>query len=299
MKAVIRTEGLTKYYGKAMGIEDMNLEVPGGVVFGFLGPNGAGKTTTMRILMDLLRPTEGRAEVLGLDTRKNSIEIRDRVGYLPGELALYDRLTAQEMFRFFADLRAVRDLGWAPELAERLDLDVGRPIRDLSKGNKQKVGVILALMHRPELLILDEPTSGLDPLAQREFADILHSVTNAGATVLLSSHGLDEVERLADQVAIIRGGLVVTTEKVGNLKASALTKLELTFGESVPSELFEDIPGVRDAEVDGNHLTCTVVGSVDGLLKKATRFEVVAIKSTEVDLEEVFMQYFGEASDAT
>ncbi|HEX6219729.1 MAG TPA: ABC transporter ATP-binding protein [Acidimicrobiia bacterium] len=298
MDAAIRTKNLTKYYGRSRGVVGVDLEVPRGMVVGFLGPNGAGKTTTMRLLMDLIRPSTGRAEVLGLDVRTHTIEIRRRVGYLPGDFSMYQRLTPREMFLFFAHLRRRSGLGWAEELSDRLQLDLDRPIHHLSSGNRQKVGVVQAFMHRPEVLILDEPTAGLDPLMQREFFAIVREAIAEGSTVFLSSHILDEVERIAERVAIIREGHLVATEDVGKLKGSAVSSLSIMFADPVSSEDFEGIPGVEGVSVEDRLLTCKVIGSVDQLLRTVTKFEVVGIKSSEADLEEVFMRYFGEVSRA-
>ncbi|MCH7706430.1 MAG: ABC transporter ATP-binding protein, partial [Chloroflexi bacterium] len=200
---VILTEGLTKSYGKSRGIVDLNLEVRAGEVFGFLGPNGSGKTTTMRLLLDFIRPTRGRAEVFGLDVRTESMEIRRRVGYLPGDLAMYENLTGRELLTYFANLQGGVSWSYTEALAERLGLDLSRPIRTLSTGNKQKVGLVQAFMHQPELLVVDEPTSGLDPLVRQEFYRIVQEAKAEGQTVFLSSHILAEVERIADRVGII------------------------------------------------------------------------------------------------
>lgn len=203
-EAAILTEDLTKRYGKHQALDGLDLVVRRGEVFGFLGPNGAGKTTTIRLLLDLIRPTAGRVEVLGMDPRRQGREVRRRVGYLPGKLALYDRLTGREVLTYLGHLRDGVDWAHADSLARRLDLDLNRPIGALSRGNKQKVGLVQALMHRPELLILDEPTGGLDPLVQREFHRLVREASGEGRTVFLSSHVLGEVERVADRVGIIR-----------------------------------------------------------------------------------------------
>jgi len=192
------TEGLTKYYGRQPGIIDLDLEIPPGEVFGFLGPNGAGKTTTIRLLLDLIGPTRGSASLLGVAVRRNAAEARERVGYLPGELVLYEDLTGRATLEFLASLRTGSDLGYGQKLADRFGLDLDRRVGDLSKGNKQKLGVVQAFLHHPELLILDEPSSGLDPLVQREFHGLVREVAAQGGTVFFSSHVLAEVERLAD-----------------------------------------------------------------------------------------------------
>ncbi|MGH3372311.1 MAG: ABC transporter ATP-binding protein [Nocardioidaceae bacterium] len=294
MGEVIRTEGLTKYYGRSRGVVDLDLAVRPGEVFGFLGPNGAGKTTTIRLLLDFIRPTRGRAEVLGMDARRRSVEIRRRVGYLPGELALYENLTGHELLTYLDNLRGRADHGHAKSLAERLDLDLSRHIRALSKGNKQKLGVVQALMHRPELLIMDEPTGGLDPLVQREFNRMVREATSDGATLFLSSHVLSEVEHLADRVGIVRQGRLVVVEEVGALKAKAVRRLELDFARPVPPSAFDSLPGVRDLAVDGAVVRCAVEGSVDALVKAAARYEVLNLISHEPDLEEIFLAYFRE-----
>jgi ABC-2 type transport system ATP-binding protein len=288
----IRTQGLTKYYGRNRGVAELDLAVRPGEVFGFLGPNGAGKTTTIRLLLDLIRPTGGRAEVLGMDTRAHSIEIRRRVGYLSGELALYENLTGRELLDYIGNLRGLRDRRLADELCQRLDLDPGHHVHDLSRGNKQKLGLVLALMHRPEVLILDEPTSGLDPLVQQEFHQIVREATAEGRTVFLSSHVLSEVERMADQVGIIREGRLVDLLKVSELRSQALRRLELEFAQPVPAAVFERLPGVVEVAVSDAVVRCAVQGSVDALIKAAASYELVNLVSHEPDLEEIFLSYY-------
>ena len=295
--SVIHTEGLTKFYGKQRGLVDLNLEVRSGEVLGYLGPNGSGKTTTIRLLLDFIRPTKGRAEIFGMDARAYSVDIRRRVGYLPGELETYDNLTGRELLTHFASLRGGVDWKYTEALAERLELDISRSIRSLSKGNKQKVGLIQAFMHQPELLLLDEPTSGLDPLMQHEFYRMAREATAEGRTVFLSSHVLAEVERIADRVGIIREGQLVLEEEVMTLKARALRQLEMHFAEPVPAEAFRGLPGVRDVRAEGSIVHCTIEGSVDALIKVAAKFEVTNITSHEPDLEEIFMAYYSQGDD--
>jgi len=242
MTAAIRTEGLTKHYGKVIGIEDVDLEVREGEVFGFLGPNGAGKSTTIRTLLDLLHPTRGTATVLGLDSRRDSVEIRRHVGYLPGELAMYDQMTGRQMLEHFAGLRSMDDLGEALPIAERLELDLDVKIRSYSSGNRQKLAIALVMMHRPRLLILDEPTTALDPLIQLEFYGLIDEVRDEGRTVFVSSHVLPEVERLAERVGIIRNGRLVVVEDFDAIRERAVRKVELRFAEPVPAEPFERKP---------------------------------------------------------
>lgn len=295
--SVIRTEGLTKFYGKHRGLVDLTFEVEAGQVVGYLGPNGSGKTTTIRLLLDFIRPTSGRAEVFGLDARTDSLEIRSKVGFLPGELNAYDGMTGWEILTYYSNLRGGVDWGYAESLADRLELDLTRKIRNLSKGNKQKVGLVQAFMARPELLILDEPTGGLDPLMQQEFYRLVLDAKEEGQTVFLSSHVMTEVEKVADRVGIIREGRLVLDEDVATLKARALRQLEIHFGEPVSLADFQDIPGVREMSVEGNELKCTVAGSVDELIKAAARFEVLNVSSQEPDLEDIFLDYYRESED--
>jgi ABC-2 type transport system ATP-binding protein len=294
MSAAIETEKLTKTYGGSRGIRYVDLAVEEGEVFGFLGPNGAGKTTTIRTLLGFLRPSEGRAWVFGMDTRKRSVEIRARVGNLPGEFALEDRMTGGELLRFFARLRGVRDLGYAHELAERLSADLERPMRRLSRGNKQKIGLVQAMFHRPPLLVLDEPTSGLDPLVQEEFLEIVGEVRAEGRTVFFSSHNLAEVERACDRVGIIRAGQLVTVEPTDELINKAFRHVSLTFDKPVDPEPFAALPGVRDLKADGDGISLVLHEPPDALVKLAARHRLVAMEYERPSLEEVFLTYYGE-----
>ena len=290
--AVIRTERLTKFYGRQLGALDVNIEVQQGEVFGYLGPNGAGKTTTIRMLLDFIRPTRGRAAIFNLDTYQHSREIRSRIGYLPGELALYENLTGAEFLSYLGHLRGGVEWNFVEELATRLECNLSQPIRSLSHGNKQKVGLIQAFMHKPELLILDEPTLGLDPLMQQEFYQLIAGVKAEGRTVLLSSHILPEAERICDHVGIIREGQVIAVESVETLKARALHQMQIDFAIPVPREAFVHVAGVRDMTVKGNVLCCTVVGALDALIKTTAQFEVIRIISHEPSLEEIFLTYY-------
>ena len=294
----IRTEGLTKFYGKRRGIVEIDLEVRRGEIFGYLGPNGAGKSTTIRLLLDFIRPTRGNASILGQPAHGSSVQLRREVGYLPGEMALYPRMTGRDLLRYFGALRGVRDLGLAEELAERLECELDRPVKALSHGNKQKVGLVQALMHRPSLVILDEPTTGLDPLVQQEFYRILDEVRADGRTVFLSSHVLAEVERVADRVGIVREGRIAVVSEVETLKRQARRKLELHFDAPVPADDFLRLPSVVEARPDGRMLELTVEGSVDEIIKLASRYTVLNVLSREQDLEEVFLTYYaGPSSD--
>jgi ABC-2 type transport system ATP-binding protein len=261
----IRTEGLTKHYGKVVGIEGLTLEVRPGEVFGFLGPNGAGKTTTIRLLLDLLRPTRGRAEVLGLDVRRDSVEVRRAVGYLPGDLELYERLTGRELLDYFADLRGGVDAALVRRLAERLDLSLGRRIGDLSKGNRQKVGIVQAFMHRPRVLVLDEPTAGLDPRVAYEVRQLIKS-RKGRCTLVVSSHNLQELEEICDAACILDRGRVVASGSMSELTASSEeVRFKLAAGP-VPIPVVRDLPVVKRLEWDDDKRELTVYfdrGTVD------------------------------------
>lgn len=294
---VIETDKLTKFYGKQRGIEDVTLEVKQGEIFGYLGPNGAGKTTTIRTLLDFIRPTRGSATVFGFNIQQDSIETRRRIGYLPGELAMYGTLTGEELLKYVANLRNGVDWNYVAELAKQLDCDLTRRIRTLSHGNRRKIGLIQAFMHKPGLVILDEPTNGLDPLMQHEFYRLITGAKNEGQTVFISSHILPEVERVCDRVGIIRQGQLIAVETIETLKSRSFRQLEIHFARPVPQDSFANIPGVRDVVVRDNILSCTVVGSLDALVKKAAGYEVVNIVSHEPTLEEIFLAYYNEGKD--
>lgn len=290
----IAATGLSKDYGSGRGLFALDLEVEPGEIFGFLGPNGAGKSTTMRLLLDLIRPTSGSARVLGLDTRTESLEIRRRVGFLPGDLALHPKLTGRAMLDHLAQLRGGVDPRVRDSLAERFDADLDRPIRQLSTGNRQKLGLIQAFMHEPELLILDEPIAGLDPLVQQSFHAFLGEVSAEGRTVFLSSHTLSEVERVTHRLAILRRGRLVVVDSLENLRRVAVQRLEIEFGDDVDPAEFRALPGVADVEASGGTLTIGFEGSADAVVKAAAAHEVVAIRPREGDLEDIFLRYFRE-----
>jgi ABC-2 type transport system ATP-binding protein len=294
MTAIIETEGLTKSYGAHRGISDVHLEVERGEVFGFLGPNGAGTTTTIRLLLDLIRPTRGRATVFGLDANRDALAIHRRVGYLPGEFSLYDRLTGGQNIEYFANLHGGVDRSYQRALMRRFDLDPSRRFREYSKGNKQKVGLVAALQHRPELLVLDEPTSGLDPLVQQTFFAVLREAVDEGRTVFLSSHVLSEAEKTCDRVAIIRDGRLVRVDRIEALRDLAVHQVELRFTESVPATVFEHIPGVSNVVVEDHVLRMHVSGPISPVVKAAARFELADFVSREPSLEESFLaEYAG------
>jgi ABC-2 type transport system ATP-binding protein len=294
MAAAIETYKLTKWYGRhSRGIADVDLVVETGQIFGFLGPNGAGKSTTIRLLLDLIRPTSGTARVLGLDIRRDRLAIDRRVSYVPGELSLYGDLTGGQLLTYLANLHGGIDVAYRDRLIERLELDPGKKIKNLSRGNKQKVGLVAAFMIRPELIILDEPTSGLDPFVQLEFEHLCEEAREEGRTVFISSHQLPEVEHLCDRVGIIREGRLLAVESVAALKARALRRLEIDFGEPVTAETFANLAGIRDLTIDDNVLRCSVMGSLDALVKVAARYQVTNLRSVDTSLEEIFLAYYG------
>ena len=289
---MIETAGLTKDYGSGRGLFGLDLEIRQGEVFGFLGPNGAGKSTTLRLLLDLIRPTSGSARLLGLDARRESVAIRRRVGFLPGDLALYPKLTGSAVLRYLAQLRGGVNPRVLESLVERFDADLDRPIHQLSTGNRQKLGLIQAFMHEPELLILDEPISGLDPLVQQSFHALLAEVSAQGRTVFLSSHTLSEVERVTHRLAILRRGRLVVVDSLENLRKVALQRLEIEFAVPVAAEAFRTLPGVANVQADGNTITVSFEGAADAVVKAAAAYEVRAIRPREDNLEEIFLRYY-------
>ena len=293
MTAVIKTDKLTKYYGTHRGVIDVDLEINQGEIFGFLGPNGAGKTTTIRVLLDLIRPSSGVARVFDIISCADPVEIHKRIGYVPGEFALYDRLTGKQTLEYVANLRGGVDKAYQQSLVERFELDPSRRFKEYSKGNKQKVGVIIALQHKPDLPILDEPTSGLDPLVQQTFFNTLRDAVKDGATVFLSSHILSEVEKSCDRVAIIREGKIVQLDTVEGLRDLAHHQVELRFSGSVPVNAFEALPGVSDVHADDHVLRMRVAGAITPVVRAAAQYELLDFVSREPSLEETFLAQYG------
>ena len=294
---MIQIQNLTKDFGSRTVVDNLSFEVRPGVVTGFLGPNGAGKSTTIRLLLDQLRPTSGHGQVLGLDLRERSLQIRQQIGYLPGDLSLYPKLTGRQTIDFFARLRGGVDMAYVDELAQRLDADLSRKVGEYSSGNRQKIGLIQAFMHKPALLILDEPNLGLDPLVQQTFQEMLREVRADGRTVFLSSHTLSEVERVADRVGIIRHGRLVVVERVDELKRKAIRRLDFEYSEPVPEGLFAGVEGVRAAEVHGAFAEVSYEGSVNKVLQTAMTHEVINLHSRDADLEEIFLAYYRDPDD--
>jgi ABC-2 type transport system ATP-binding protein len=286
-------QGLHKSYGRVRALRGLDLEVRRGEIFGFLGPNGSGKTTTIRCLLDLIRPDAGTVRVLGLDPQAQPVAVKARCGYLPGELQMQDNTTVEGLLRYLDSLRGWR-VGWAyvRQLAERLELDLKRPIKNLSKGNKQKVGVVQALMHQPELLLLDEPTAGLDPLMQQEVLDLLREARAAGATVFFSSHIISEVEEVAERVGIIRLGQIVEVAEVAALVRRALRRATVRFKQPVDSSALAGLPGVKVLASERTSLTLQVEGEMDGLIKALAAWPVSDLETVRPSLEEVFLAHY-------
>jgi ABC-2 type transport system ATP-binding protein len=294
MAAIIEVEGLTKSYGSKRGIADVSFQVEEGEVFGFLGPNGAGKTTTIRLLMALLHADAGAARIAGFDCWKQSIDIKRIVGYMPGEPALDPNLTGGQILEYFAHLRGGVDQAYLQQLVQRFDLDTSRKFRQYSTGNKRKVVLIQAFMHRPRLLILDEPTSGLDPLNQHEFDRMVKEARDEGRTVFLSSHVLSEVEKTCTRVGIIRDGSLVRIGGVAEVSAIRRYEITITFAGAVPVDTFKTVDGVVEVETlnQGQAVRLTMQGPADAVVKAAARYPVVSLTSHEPSLEDIFLRYY-------
>ena len=292
MTAAIETDRLTKTFDGTVAVDHLDLHVEPGQVFGFLGPNGAGKTTTIRALLDLCHPSSGSARVFGLDCQRDSVAIHARCGYLPGELELYPRMTGRQLLDWFAGARGGVERAWRERLVERFEVILDRRVHELSKGNRQKLGVVIAFLHRPELLILDEPTSGLDPLMQDEFHRLLHDTTADGGTVFLSSHELDEVQRVADRVAIIKQGRLVVADTVQALRQRAPQTIELRFRTPVAATVFESLDGVAHVSVDGDRVTLHATGELAPLLRVIADHDPLDVVARHADLDELFLTYY-------
>lgn len=285
----IKTTSLTKYYGKARGITDMNLTVEQGDFFGFIGPNGAGKSTTIRILLGLISPTEGNARILGMDVMREKESILSSIGYMPSEASFYHNMRVRDVIKFSADMRHKNCREEAGRLCERLELDTGKRIRELSLGNRKKVSIVCALQHEPRLCILDEPTSGLDPLMQREFYAILEERNAGGATIFVSSHILSEIQRYCRHAAVIREGRILTVDSTENLGHTDTKRVRLR-GVAAPP----DLPHIKDIQADGDSVSFLYGGGADTLLSALSKLHLTDITILEPDLEEIFMHYYAE-----
>jgi ABC-2 type transport system ATP-binding protein len=295
-KAAIFTQGLIKFYGNFQALHGVDLEVERGEIFGFLGPNGAGKTTTIRCLLDLIRPQGGTVRVLGIDPQADPVAVRARVGYLPGELHLDENRSVEDSLHYMNALRdGAADWRFVQELAERLELDLKATIKNLSKGNKQKVGVVQAMMHRPELLMMDEPTAGLDPLMQQEVNRLLAEAREAGTTIFFSSHIMSEVEAVAERVGIIRRGKVVEVATTQELTGRAVRRVRVRFKEAVDANRLAQVPGVQVlSQDDGKGALLQVAGEMDALIKALAQYPVSDFETHRPSLEEVFLAYYAQ-----
>jgi ABC-2 type transport system ATP-binding protein len=300
VEPVIAIQALEKTYGRTRALAGLDLEVHAGEVFGYLGVNGAGKTTTIRIVLDLIRPTAGSVRVLGLDPRRRGVELRRRLGYLEGDFTVDGRQNGHELLTYLGHLRGGVPATAITGLADRLHLDLSRPIGALSKGNRQKIGLVQAFMHEPELLVLDEPTSGLDPFLQQEFTAMAREVVAEGRTVFMSSHVMSEVQKVSDRVGIIRDGRLASVDTVESLRASAIRRVEAVLSGPARAEDFAAVPGVSEVAVDGTVLRCRLDGPADALVKALAAHEVVSLTSEEPDLEEVFFErYAGDRTEGS
>lgn len=293
-ESAIQVHGLTKSYGKIQALKGIDLEVKRGEIFGFLGPNGAGKTTTIRCLLDMIRPDGGVSFLLGLNPQENPIEVQKLVGYLPGEMQFYENMTAERQLRFFSDMRNGRsEWSYTCKLADQLDLDLKQPIKNLSKGNKQKIGVIQALMHKPELLLLDEPTSGLDPLMQREVLTMLREANRQGATIFFSSHVMSEVENVAERVAIIRAGKIIEVAGTDSLTHRTLNRFNVRFKEKIDVSLLNQINGVTILSQNGSdQIKFQTTGDIQKVIQTLGSLPIQDLETEHPSLEEIFLTYY-------
>ena len=295
MNSIISIESLTKYYGKFLAVSDISFSVNKGEIFGLIGPNGAGKSTTMRSILNFIKPTEGKITIKGLDSQKDYIKIRNLIGYLPGEFSIYDNLNGEEYLTHILHLRNKSNkTPNLKNLAARFDLDLSKKSKKLSKGNKQKIGIIQAFCQEPEILILDEPTSGLDPLKQQEFEDLVLEFKNQGKTIFISSHVLPEVETLCDRVAIIKNGQIIAEDKMADLKKKSLNRIEVQFSKDFDVDKLRKNIGISKVTGDLNRYTFDIEGNIDKFIKELANHEIENLKTIEPDLEDIFLSYYGE-----
>lgn len=292
---IIETKKLTKYYGKTLGIADVNMTVYEGEIFGFIGPNGAGKSTTIRTLLGLIHPTSGSATIFGKDITKYGPEIKEDIGYLPSEVFYYDDMKVIDLLRYSGsfykkDKQEIESR--IKELAEYLDLDLNKKIDDLSYGNKKKVGIAQGLLHQPKLIILDEPTGGLDPLMQQKFFDLLREENKKGVTILFSSHILNEVQKLCDRVAIIKNGRIIKVEKIADLAKNTHKRFKIETSKPIDKNIFEELDGVGNLSINGNSASFLYRGNINRIIKLAAGLELTNMLIEEPDLEEIFMHYY-------
>jgi ABC-type multidrug transport system ATPase subunit len=294
----ITTQGLTKDYGRHRGIFDLDLEVHEGEAFGFIGPNGAGKTTTLRLLMDLIRPDRGVAQIMGMDTQHDGVKIREGIGYLPGEPPEYPNHTGEHILDLLAHLRGGVDPARISSLALRFDLDLHRKYRQYSHGNKQKVWLIQAFMHDPRILFLDEPTTGLDPLMQQVFRELVKEARERGATIFLSSHVLPEVQEICDRIGVVHEGTMRQVGSMEELRITHVRRVDATVENSLDPAKLAAVPGVADVVVSDHHLQCTMTGKMEPLLDVLQAAVVLTLDSSEMSLEEVFLSEYGHPAQS-
>jgi ABC-2 type transport system ATP-binding protein len=291
VETVIQTNNLTKFYGKSRGIENVNITVNKGDIYGFLGPNGSGKSTTIRTLLDLIRPTAGTASILGMDCQKDTVAIKKRIGYVPGDMNLYGFMTGEKFMAYFGGIRGRYDAAAAKKYADRFDIRLDRKMKEYSKGNRQKIALIQAFINDPELVIMDEPTSGLDPLVQQTFLDLLREEAANGRTIFMSSHVLFEVEKACNRVAIIKDGAIVAQEKVEDLQKKSGRILDVKFNEPVSPDLFR-MEGVTNIAKHNGSIRMTVSGNVRNVLKEISCHDVADISVHQMSLEDIFLEYY-------
>lgn len=295
----LQTDGLTKQYQRGkLALDHLNLSVNKGEIFGYLGPNGAGKTTTIRLLLDVIRPTSGSAHLLGLDAQKDAIELHRKIGYLPGELNLWDNMTGQQVVSYLSRIRGGVDSTYVKQLTDRLVLDLGKRVRSYSTGNRRKLGLVLALMHKPELLILDEPTNGLDPLMQQTFHEMMLEVQKEGRTVFLSSHILSEVQAICERVAILRDGQLKAVQRVADLTTFNFSFVTMQLSNPVNPARLANVPGVSEVTAEGNTLRFRLAGDFDPVLRAMSGEYIVSIHTTEPSLEDIFLTFYGTKTHA-
>lgn len=291
---VIQTEGLSKYYGKNIGVQNLQLEVHEGEVFGFLGPNGAGKTTLIRVLLNLLHPSKGSVRLWGMDSQKDYMQIHRYIGNLPGDFAYWEKMSGQTVLELWARIRKTKDFKQAQVLAERFQADLVRPLGQLSRGNRQKIGLILALFHQPRLLIMDEPTVGLDPLMQAEFMQVLKEYNEKGTTVFLSSHDLAEVEQACHRIGIVKAGRLIAVEEVEKMRTRSDHRVMLRLDGPQDTRPIEQLPGVHRYQESEQHIRFHLVGNPSALIHILNDYKLVDMEITKPTLEELFLHYYAE-----
>ncbi|UCG56310.1 MAG: ABC transporter ATP-binding protein [Phycisphaerales bacterium] len=290
---ILEIQSLTKRYGSVCGVKDISFDIGQGEIFGYLGPNGSGKTTTIRIFLDFIRPSSGRARLFGLDSHVHSSKIKSRIGYVPGEYGIYEEMRGAEYLRFFGALRGCQKPPLRDRLIDIFGLDISKRIKSYSHGTRQKLAVVQAFMHDPELLILDEPTIGLDPLMQQRFYELLLEMKNRGKTVFLSSHILSEVEKVCDRVGILKEGELVAIREISEIKRLRLRSIEITFKQEVNESVFR-LDGVRKVERDGNTIQLWVDSNINGILRTISEYPVENMSFRDASLEDIFMEYYSE-----